>query len=119
MIIDLRTNGGGHAPLAGQVIGRFIKEPLVGGYYCIRNGSEYDDFTDLTPIYYEPPRLWQFTNPVIILTGQGYSSATDFFCLVCRDSRTSFYSVVRQRVLYRTSGNLHLWMEQFIPFPIN
>lgn len=79
LILDVRMNGGGNDALAYAVAGRFTSSGRVGGYYQFRNGLRHDAFTSMTPRAIAPRGSWQFTRPVILLTGSGaFSSAEGF-----------------------------------------
>ncbi|MFN8666916.1 MAG: S41 family peptidase [Gemmatimonadaceae bacterium] len=79
IVIDVRMNGGGNDALAYQVAGRFTTVSRVGGYYQFRNGAQHGAFTQMTPRSVAPRGSWQFTRPVILLTGRGAFSSTEGF----------------------------------------
>lgn len=79
LVIDVRMNGGGNDGLAYQVAGRFTTTTRLGGYYQFRNGLRHDAFTAMTPRSVVPRGTWQFTRPVVLITGRGAFSSTEGF----------------------------------------
>jgi hypothetical protein len=84
LVLDVRMNAGGSDALAYEVAGRFTTEARVGGHYRFRNGWRYDAFTPLTARRVVPGGSWQFTRPVVLLTGRGSYSATEGFVSAMR-----------------------------------
>lgn len=79
VVLDVRMNGGGNDALAYQVAGRFTTSTRIGGYVQFRSGLRHDSFTALTARSVSPRGPWQFTRPVLLLTGRGaFSSAEGF-----------------------------------------
>lgn len=79
VVLDVRMNGGGNDALAYQVAGRFTTSARIGGYVQFRSGLRHDSFTALTARSVSPRGTWQFTRPVLLLTGRGaFSSAEGF-----------------------------------------
>ncbi|MBL7919103.1 MAG: S41 family peptidase [Bacteroidia bacterium] len=77
LIIDLRTNGGGHGGI--ELASRFVKAKTLTHYKAIRQKGGYEKFTELEPNYIEPNKGLQFLKPVVILTSdKTASSAEDF-----------------------------------------
>lgn len=77
IILDLRTNGGGHAGL--ELASRFVKEKTLTHYKAIREKGDYENFSDLEPQYIEPNTGIQFLKPIVILTNDKTAiSAEDF-----------------------------------------
>jgi len=77
LIIDIRTNGGGHGGI--ELASRFVKEKTLTHYKAIRQKGSYENFTTLIPNYIEPNKGVQFLKPVAILTNdKTASSAEDF-----------------------------------------
>jgi carboxyl-terminal processing protease len=76
LIIDLRTNGGGHGGI--ELASRFVKEKTLTHYKAIRQKGD-ENFTALEPNYIEPNTGVRFLKPVVILTNdKTASSAEDF-----------------------------------------
>jgi Peptidase family S41/Tricorn protease C1 domain len=84
LVLDVRMNGGGSDVLAYDVAGRFTVDAHTGGYYQFRNGWRYDAFTPRTARRVVPRGSWQFTRPVVLLTGRGSYSATEGFVSAMR-----------------------------------
>jgi len=84
LLLDVRMNGGGSDALAYEVAGRFTESARTGGHYRFRNGWRHDAFTPLTARRVLPRGSWQFTRPVVLLTGRGSFSATEGFVSAMR-----------------------------------
>lgn len=79
LILDVRMNGGGNDALALQVAGRFTTVRRTTGWVQFRRGPRHDAFTPLTERSVSPRGGWQYTRPVVLLTGrQTWSSAEGF-----------------------------------------
>jgi hypothetical protein len=79
LILDVRMNGGGNDALALQVAGRFTTARRTTGWVQFRSGPRHDAFTALTERSVSPRGPWQYTRPVLLLTGrQTWSSAEGF-----------------------------------------
>jgi hypothetical protein len=85
MIIDVRMNGGGNDALAYQVAGRFAAHRTVAEYIQFRDGPKHSDFGDRITKYAEPRGAWQFTRPVIVLSGRGVFSSNESFIAAMRE----------------------------------
>ncbi|MFB9077107.1 S41 family peptidase [Flavobacterium procerum] len=77
IIIDLRSNGGGHA---GELLARrFASEKRITHYKSIKEKGGYENFSEMKPIYIEPNKGVQYLKPIVILTNdRTASSAEDF-----------------------------------------
>lgn len=84
LVLDVRMNSGGSDARAYEVAGRFTVDAHTGGYYQFRNGWRYDAFTPRTARRVAPSGSWQFTRPVVLLTGRGSYSATEGFVSAMR-----------------------------------
>ena len=78
-IIDLRSNGGGHAGL--EMASRFLKEKTLTYYKAIRTKDGYENFTPLDPIYLIPNDEVQYLKPIVILTSDRTASSAEDFTL--------------------------------------
>ncbi len=81
LIIDIRNNGGGMLSNIDTLVGRFIKEKILGGYIQHKTGPGHDDFSTPYPIEYEPAEegriMWD--GPIVLLTNRScFSAANDF-----------------------------------------
>lgn len=85
MIIEVRPNGGGSDALAFDLAGRFAPRSTVVGYVRFRNGPRYDDFTPETARRIEPRGAFQYTKPVIVLSGRGVFSSNESFISAMRE----------------------------------
>ncbi len=76
LIIDLRSNGGGHAGI--ELASRFVKEKTLTHYKSITQKGKPED-SALEPQYIEPNNGVRYLKPVCILTNdKTASSAEDF-----------------------------------------
>jgi carboxyl-terminal processing protease len=77
LVIDVRGNGGGDDALAEQVIGRFIREPVIASISFRRAvpATSYDRMIK----WAEPRGPWRFEGRVAVLTDEGSMSATEHF----------------------------------------
>jgi len=85
VVIDVRMNGGGNSLYASVVIARFADQTRIGGYVRYRNGPNHNDFTAPSAFEFSPGGSWQFTKPVLLLTGAR-----------CLSSNEDFISAMRQ-----------------------
>ena len=77
IIIDLRTNGGGHGGV--ELAGRFAREKVLTHYKAIKQKGDYETFKPLEPHYLVPNDGVRYAKPVVILTNdKTASSAEDF-----------------------------------------
>jgi C-terminal processing protease CtpA/Prc len=74
-------NAGGNDALAFKVATRFFDQSRTFGYVRYRQGSGHDDFTPAMPRTGAPSGAWQFTKPMLLLTGRGCFSSTESFTL--------------------------------------
>ena len=84
LIIDLRTNAGGHDATALAFVSRFTTGSLVASYVRTRNGPSVTDLDVAAARSVSPRGAWQFTRPVGIITGRGGFSATESFVAAMR-----------------------------------
>lgn len=78
-IIDVRMNGGGDNSLAYAMAERFYDADRTAGYVQYRNGPRHSDLTPLTATTLSPRGPWQFSKPVLVLSGRGCFSSTEDF----------------------------------------
>lgn len=79
LIVDVRMNPGGDDSLAFQFAGRFTAATTIADYYQTRNGPNHGDFTPRTPRTVSPRGSFQFTRPVLLLTGRRSASSNEGF----------------------------------------
>ena len=84
LIIDVRMNGGGSSSPALDVAARFFDQPRTYEFVQFRNGPAHGDLTSMQPHAVVPRGLWQFRNPVLVLTGRGCFSSTESFILALK-----------------------------------
>ena len=85
LIVDVRMNGGGNDQLAMQVAARFTTQTVPVEHFKFRNGPGHDNFTALTTRQLAPRGPWQFTKPVIVLSGRGVFSSNESFISAMRE----------------------------------
>ena len=86
LIIDIRDNGGGMLTNINTLVGRFINEPITGGYILHKTGPGHNDFSKPYPIIYEPAEegriKWE--GDIIVLTNRSCFSAANNFVSVMK-----------------------------------
>lgn len=85
LIIDVRMNSGGDMQLAYDFAARFTAVSRTTEYVQYRNGPLHDDLTGLVPKTLQPRGPWQFTKPVVVLTGRGSASSNESFIAAMRE----------------------------------
>lgn len=85
LILDVRPNGGGHDGLAFEVAGRFAARPVLATRVQYRDGPGHDDLGEPVVRYLEPRGAWQYTRPVVVLTGRGSFSSNESFVSAMRE----------------------------------
>ncbi len=79
MIIDMRSNGGGHGGF--ELASRFIKEKTITHFKSIRQPGGYDQFSVAEPISIVPNNGVQYHKPLYILTNDKTASSAEDFCI--------------------------------------
>lgn len=85
LIIDVRDNGGGELSNVHTLVGRFISEPIIGGYICHKTGPGHNDFSAPYPMEYKPasPGHICWEGKVAVLTNRScFSAANDFVAVM-------------------------------------
>lgn len=79
LIIDIRTNGGGDEKKAKAIAGRFATAPVLYKYTRVKTGLNKTDYSDFSSSTLNSSGAWQYTKPIILLTGGfTYSTANNF-----------------------------------------
>ena len=77
IIIDIRANGGGHG--GEELASRFAIKKIITHYKAIRLKGDYENITELKPIYITPNIGVKYSNPIaILINDKTASSAEDF-----------------------------------------
>ncbi|MDQ6612346.1 MAG: S41 family peptidase, partial [Gemmatimonadota bacterium] len=79
LIIDVRPNAGGSDGPAFAFASRFATRPYVVSYVQVRTGKRHEDLGAPEARVIAPRGAWQFTKPVIVLSGRGGFSANESF----------------------------------------
>ncbi len=85
IIVDVRPNGGGDDQLALRFAARFASRSAVTEYIQFRNGPAHSDFGTEVVRTVSPGGAWQFTKPVIVLSGRGVYSSNESFIAAMRE----------------------------------
>ena len=85
VIVDVRPNGGGDDALAFAFAGRFAAQKTTTGYVQIKNGPGRGDFARRTNREITPRGPFQFTRPVIVLSGPNVASSNESFISAMRE----------------------------------
>lgn len=82
LIIDVRQNGGGYLTNVPELVGRFIRQPITGGYIRHKTGPGANEFSKPFRIEYKPAskgHIQYLDKPVMVLTNRScFSAANDF-----------------------------------------
>jgi carboxyl-terminal processing protease len=79
LIIDIRRNDGGNENYAVKIAGRFATTEQVYKYTRVKIGISKTDYSDFNSFTLKPNGAWQFTKPIVLLTGRyTYSTAINF-----------------------------------------
>jgi hypothetical protein len=84
LIIDLRTNAGGTDATALTFASRFAVRPFAASYVEIRTDPRVRDVEMPLARTIAPRGPWQFTRPVVVITGRAGFSATETFVAAMR-----------------------------------
>lgn len=87
LIIDIRDNGGGALTNINTLVGRFIDEPIIGGYIQHKTGPGHDEFSKPYPMKYDPApegRI-KWSGDIVILTNRSCFSAANSFVSVMKE----------------------------------
>ena len=82
LIIDVRTNAGGSDAVALAFAGRFTRRSIVGSY--VRINTDVPEVEMPLARTVAPRGGWQFTRPVVVISGRGGFSATETFVAAMR-----------------------------------
>ncbi len=84
LIIDVRNNAGGTDQTALTFAGRFTTRAFTASYVEIRTDALVKDIEMPLARTITPRGDWQFTRPVVVLSGRGGFSATESFVAAMR-----------------------------------
>ena len=84
LIIDVRTNAGGSDAVALAFAGRFTRKPFAGSYVRINTDPRVTGVEMPLARTIAPRGSWQFTRPVVVISGRGGFSATESFVAAMR-----------------------------------
>jgi hypothetical protein len=79
LIVDVRLNGGGGEPLAGEFAGRFLEKGFVYACSQFRNGPSHTNLTEKYERKLAPRGPWRYDRPVLLLIGQKCMSSDESF----------------------------------------
>ena len=85
MVIDVRPNGGGNDALALALAGRFATRRTTIGYVRYRDGPRHDDFGAEVERHVDTRGPFQFTKPVVVLSGRAIFSSNETFIAAMRE----------------------------------
>ena len=85
LIIDVRPNGGGDSRIALRVAGRFATTRTHFQSVRFREGPRHSDFGPLIDAFVEPRGPWQYSGPVVVLTGRAAFSSNEAFIAAMRE----------------------------------
>lgn len=79
LIVDVRLNGGGDEPTAGEVAGRFLQDEFIYSFSQFRNGPNHTNLTEKFTRTVSPRGPWRYGRPVILLIGEKCMSSNESF----------------------------------------
>jgi hypothetical protein len=79
LIIDMRSNGGGHGGF--ELASRFVRQEMITHFKSIRQPGGYDQFSVAEPIRISPNKDVQYLKPLYILTNDRTASSAEDFCI--------------------------------------
>lgn len=83
LILDLRMCGESGTEInAFYTCGRFATEHLLGYYRVFRTGPGRNDMGDMLQVWACKNGSWQFTNPIVLLTGRNTQGAAEQLVLL-------------------------------------
>ena len=87
LIIDIRDNGGGELTNINTLVGRFINQPIIGGYIMHKTGPGHNDFSEPYPMEYKPAQEGRvkWLRDIVVLTNRSCFSAANNFVSVMKD----------------------------------
>jgi hypothetical protein len=85
MVIDVRPNGGGDDRLSLALAARFATRPTIHGFVRFRDGPNHDDFGEESTRQVDGRGPFQFTKPVMVLSGRGVFSSNETFIAAMRE----------------------------------
>lgn len=86
IVFDIRKLEGGEDRLARFIAGRFSAEKKLYMTTRKRNGPQHDDFEPALSWYVNPEGAFQYTKPVILLTGRFTASAGETFTWAMKEN---------------------------------
>ena len=86
LILDLRMCGGSGSEInAFNACGRFIEQSALAYYRAFRTGPGRNDMGELQEVFSCRNGSWQFTNPIILLTGRFTQGAGEQLVLLLKN----------------------------------
>jgi len=103
LIIDVRPNSGGAEPLAGEVAGCFVDEPVLYAKHVYRAADEPNGFSKTSERILQPNKTQRgYRGKIAVLMGQGNMSSCEAFLLMMK--QVPGCKLVGERS-YGSSGN--------------
>ena len=84
LIIDIRRNSGGQENYAENIAGRFTTTDQLYKYTRVKTGIGKTDYADFNSFTLKSRGAWQYTKPVVLLTGRYTYSASISFTMMLR-----------------------------------
>ena len=84
LILDLRRNAGGNDVIALGFAGRFTRQSFPASYVEIRTDPRVSEIEMPLARMLSPKGEFQYTRPVVVITGRGSLSATETFVAAMR-----------------------------------
>lgn len=85
LVIDVRPNGGGAEPLAGEVAGCFLDKPVVYAKHVYRDANAPSGFGQTQERVLEPSKLRpKYRGKVVVLMGPANMSSCEAFLLMMK-----------------------------------
>jgi len=104
LVLDVRNNGGGDSNSLPRILGDFVEEETLLGYYLEKSGPGHSDVTEPLVSKAIPSGDFFFDLPVSVITNRGSYSATSYLAAMFKQIPKT--TIVGQKTGGGGGGNL-------------